>query len=250
MPQVEDDPRMKFSTSIHESSRTDILSGSSLAKEARPSRAFVAAENMLLRDTLARVLSRCPEIDIAGVGSVGPELPVVLRDAQIEIVLLCPKSTVDVDIRLIHQLRSEVPELRIVLMHRAKTGAEFLESVRAGIQGYLTEDASAKEVVDAIHKIHAGEAVCPGPLCLQLFRYIERGPRISGPCHERMMFTPRQHQLMPFVEQGLSNKEIANRLSVSEQTVKNHLYRMKKKIGAEDRLGIVHAFRVRGLLPS
>jgi len=55
--------------------------------------------------------------------------------------------------------------------------------------------------------------------------------------------------LIPLIAEGLTNKEIANRFCLSEQTVKNHLYRMKQKIGAEDRLGIVQVCRTEGFMP-
>jgi DNA-binding CsgD family transcriptional regulator len=58
----------------------------------------------------------------------------------------------------------------------------------------------------------------------------------------------RELQIIPLVAQGLTNKEIANHFSLSEQTVKNHLYRMKHKIGAEDRLEIVQLYRTQGFL--
>jgi DNA-binding NarL/FixJ family response regulator len=238
---------MKGTDSISNNGGTRVPTYAAVTNTTKASRAFVAAENILLRETLARVLSRCSDIEVAGVGSVNSELPGILREKQIQILLLCGRGNVEGDLQLIQKLRSEVPNVRTVLMHRAKTEEEFLECVRAGIQGYLTADASAREVVDSIRRIHAGEAVCPGPLCLHLFRYIERGA-MKPPSRRHLLFTHRQHQLVTFVEEGLSNREIANRLSLSEQTIKNHLYRMKKKIGAENRVGIVDACRMRGLL--
>jgi len=63
-----------------------------------------------------------------------------------------------------------------------------------------------------------------------------------------MGLSRRELQIIPLIAQGLTNKEIANHFSLSEQTVKNHLYRMKHKIGAEDRLEIVQLFRTQGFL--
>jgi DNA-binding CsgD family transcriptional regulator len=71
------------------------------------------------------------------------------------------------------------------------------------------------------------------------------------PCasaRRRLGLTRREQQLVPLIAQGLTNKEIANHFSLSEQTVKNHLYRMKHKTGAEDRLDIVQLYRVQGFL--
>jgi two-component system response regulator NreC len=127
---------------------------------------------------------------------------------------------------------------------------EFLQCVRAGIRGYLLRDASVDELLDAIRAMQAGKAVCPGELCVVLFRYFE-GDASELPCaavQRRLGLSRREQQLIPLIAKGFSNKEIANHFCLSEQTIKNHLYRMKHKVGASDRLGIVHQFRTQGFL--
>ena len=132
----------------------------------------------------------------------------------------------------------------------ARNTAEFFQCVRAGINGYLLRDASADEVLAGLQAVHAGEAVCPGSLCAMLFRYFQQEASAlpCGSAHLRLGLTRREQQLVPLIAQGLTNKEIANHFSLSEQTVKNHLYRMKHKIGAQDRLDIVQLYRVQGFL--
>lgn len=127
---------------------------------------------------------------------------------------------------------------------------EFLQCVRAGVRGYLSRDAAPDEILQAIFAVRAGSAVCPGKLCAELFRYFETEAKSlpSASIHQRMGLTRREQQLIPLVARGLTNKEIANHFSLSEQTVKNHLYRMKHKIGADDRLSIVHLCRMQGFM--
>jgi DNA-binding NarL/FixJ family response regulator len=122
--------------------------------------------------------------------------------------------------------------------------------VRAGVRGYLSEEASPEEILQAILEVREGAAVCPGKLCAGLFRYFETEAKSvpSATIHQRMGLTRREQQLIPLVAKGFTNKEIANHFSLSEQTIKNHLYRMKHKIGAEDRLSIVHLCRVQGFM--
>ncbi len=139
----------------------------------------------------------------------------------------------------------------ILLIDVAGNETNFLQCVRAGVRGYLPRDASAEDVVEAVRAIHAGKAVCPGTLCAALFRYLEREATCfpSASMHQRLGLTRREQQLVPLVAEGLTNKEIANHFCLSEQTVKNHLYRMKQKIGADDRLGIVQMCRTQGFMP-
>jgi DNA-binding NarL/FixJ family response regulator len=101
-----------------------------------------------------------------------------------------------------------------------------------------------------VRALQAGGAACPGALCAKLFVYLENESASlpSAALHQRLGLTRREQQLIPLVAQGLTNKEIANRFCLSEQTVKNHLYRMKHKVGAGDRLGIVQLCRTQGFL--
>jgi len=104
--------------------------------------------------------------------------------------------------------------------------------------------------VEGVRAVQAGEAVCPGTLCALLFHYLEREATSfpSASVHQRMRLTRREQQLIPLIAKGLTNKEIANRFCLSEQTVKNHLYRMKHKMGAGDRLGIIQVCRMQGTM--
>jgi DNA-binding NarL/FixJ family response regulator len=229
------------------------------AKVARPDvrktptekiRVFVAAENRLLREALARVLIKGGCIEVIATDSAAPFHTDALLDARPDILLLTSRGSLQEDLAAIQQVRAAAPAVRILLIGMAKDEREFLQCVRAGISGYLLREASSGEVLQGVQAVYAGEAVCPGALCAALFRYFESDtaslPCVSG--RGRMGLSRRELQLIPLIAQGLTNKEIANHFSLSEQTVKNHLYRMKHKIGAEDRLEMVQLYRTQGFL--
>ena len=117
----------------------------------------------------------------------------------------------------------------------------FLECVRAGAVGYLLKDASAAEVVSAVRAAAQGQAVCPPKLCKSLFRaFSERRSSLpSARIKLEFGLTRRQQQLVPLIAQGLTNKEIAAHLNISEQTVKNHIHTILRRVGATDRLQVV-----------
>ena len=213
-------------------------------------RVFVAAENRLLREALARVLTKGGGVEVIATDSAAPFHTDALLDARPDILLLTSRGSLQEDLSAIQQVRAAAPAVRILLIGMAKDEREFLQCVRAGISGYLLRDASAGEVLQGVQAVHAGEAVCPGALCAALFRYFESDtaslPCVSG--RRRLGLSRRELQLIPLIAQGLTNKEIANHFSLSEQTVKNHLYRMKHKIGAEDRLEMVQLYRTQGFL--
>ena len=211
---------------------------------------FVAADNRLLRETLARMLMKKGNIEVTGLESAIPMQAEAVAKTDADVLLLASRGTLNDDLLMIQEVRVSAPGIRILLLGMAKNEAEFLQCVRAGIRGYLLHDASSDEVLEGVRAVHAGEAVCPGAMCTVLFRYFESEAALL-PCasaRRRLGLTRREQQLLPLIGKGLTNKEIANHFSLSEQTVKNHLYRMKRKTGAEDRLDIVQLYRIQGFL--
>jgi DNA-binding NarL/FixJ family response regulator len=221
------------------------------AVSGRRPRVFVAAENRLLREALSRMLIKSGEIEVVGMDVAEPFQMEDLLKEEAEILLLSSRGNRNEDLTAVRKVRTNAPQVQILLIGVTGEEAEFLQCVRAGIHGYLPRDASAEEVVEGVRALQSGEAICPGALCATLFRYLEREATSfpSAGVHQRLGLTRREQQLIPLIAEGLTNKEIANRFCLSEQTVKNHLYRMKHKIGAENRLGIVQICRTQGSMP-
>lgn len=211
-------------------------------------RVFVASENRLLREVLSRMMAKRGEFEVVGENSAGPFHAESVAEEGANILLLASRGSLIEDVLLIRKVRTLVPQMRILLIGATSDEAEFLQYVRAGVTGYVMRDASSEDVLKSLSAVQAGEAVCPRSLCAVLFRHFEREAMSlpSASVHRRLGLTRREQQLIPLIGQGLTNKEIANHFCLSEQTVKNHLYRMKHKVGAEDRLGIVELCRSEG----
>ena len=211
-------------------------------------RVFVASENRLLREVLSRMMAKRGDFEVVGENSAGPFHAESVAGEGANILLLASRGNFLEDVLLIRKLRTLAPEMRILLIGATSDEAEFLQYVRAGVSGYVVRDASSEDVLKSLSAVQAGEAVCPRSLCAVLFRHFEREAMSlpSAGVHRRLGLTRREQQLIPLIGQGLTNKEIANHFCLSEQTVKNHLYRMKHKVGAEDRLGIVELCRSEG----
>jgi DNA-binding NarL/FixJ family response regulator len=131
----------------------------------------------------------------------------------------------------------------------------FLIAVRLGVSGYVSKEASAAEIIAAVRAVAQGDAVCPPKLCMTLFQHtageFRKQPVITDR-EARIKFgiTHRQSQLVALVARGLSNKEIAASLNVSEFTVKSHLRRIMKQVNAESRFEAVDMMRASGFLPD
>ena len=216
----------------------------------KKTRVYVAAENRLLREALSRMLIRSGNVEVVGWQASGPFDAADLLAEHPDILLLTARGKLLEDISVIRSVRSSAPSVRVLVVGMAGDAAEFFQYVRAGIRGYLPRDASAEDVLRAMRLVEQGEAVCPGSLCVALFHFLEQEATSlpSATVHHRLGLTRREQQIVPLIARGLTNKEIANHCCLSEQTVKNHLYRMKHKIGAGDRLGIVQLCRTQGFL--
>jgi DNA-binding NarL/FixJ family response regulator len=218
--------------------------------EEKRTRVFVAAENRLLRDALSRMMAKRSDIEVVEASSAAPFNAAMLAVESVDILLMTSRGDLSEDLALIRKLRATAPLVRILLLGVTGDDGQFLQYVRAGIKGYLLRDATAEDVLNAVKELQTGHAVCPGALCAQMFRYFESEGMMlpSATLRQRLGLTRREQQLIPLVARGMTNKEIANQFCLSEQTVKNHLYRMKHKVGAEDRLGIVQVCRTQGFM--
>jgi two-component system NarL family response regulator len=125
---------------------------------------------------------------------------------------------------------------------------QFIAAIRSGATGYLLQDASASDVVAAVRAVFRGEAVCPPQLCSSLFRFVAQMAR-EIPVQNappKPDLTLRQQQLVNLVAKGLTNKEIASHLNLSEFTVRNHIHRILKQVDAGSRSEAVETIRAYG----
>ena len=148
----------------------------------------------------------------------------------------------------------EIIDLGSGAVHTAFSGVllpfreTFLRAVRDGVVGYMLKDASAMEIAAAVRCVVGSEAVCPPQLCLALFEHFAQQAKVpSFHIKHTLGLTRREQQLVQLIGLGLTNKEIASQLNLSEQTVKNHVHRMLRKVGANDRLGVVELCRTQGI---
>ena len=207
---------------------------------------FLLAQNRLLLEALTRILRKRAEFSVVHAAVYSPESVRIINDTGCEVLLVDSSVTDAFGFQLVQDILASVDGLKALMIGMEKDDETFLKAVSAGAVGYVLKDASAMDVVTAIRAIARDEAVCPPRLCRSLFRYVA-GTRTSLPnmrVKSQLGLTRRQQQLVPLLAQGLTNKEIALQLNLSEQTVKNHVHRMLQKVGADDRLSVVEMVRV------
>jgi len=208
---------------------------------------FILAENRLLREALTRILGKKNDIVVVGASAFSPDVVEQISSVAPDVLLSDSAAVALSDLRLISEVRAAIPGLKVVMIGMDADREIFLRAVRDGIVGFVLKDASAMEVAAAVRSVANNEAICPPGLCLALFESVaSRTGSTSFVIRHNLGLTRREQQLVQMISHGLTNKEIASQLNLSEQTVKNHIHRMLRKLGATDRLGAVEICRVPG----
>ena len=205
------------------------------AEEPRTAAVFLLVENRLLRDALAKLLDNKNDLEIVGAcGFSALCLGELVRAAPDVIMIDSFTSTLHGE--FLRRLRDELQSLKIVMI------------------GMDADEQSSRRPrpgrpSSAVRTVANGEAVCPAQLCTSLFRYVARQRKQVPSFHVKVSLglTNREQQLVLLIGRGMTNKEIASQLCLAEQTVRNHVHRMLRKVGANDRLAVVEMCRMHGL---
>lgn len=212
-------------------------------------RVFLLIENRLMREALVRVFRKRSDLTVAGQSGQADLNVQEVVDSSSDVLVVASFQTnwfpASMTLECIGQLG-----FKVVLIGMDCEEEQFLAAVRAGVTGYLLKDASASDVLNAVRAVFRGEAVCPPQLCCTLFRLVAQAVKelpASGPA-SRPELTLRQQQLVSLVAKGLTNKEIASRLNLSEFTVRNHIHRILKQVDAESRSEAVDVIRASGFV--
>ena len=210
---------------------------------------FLLAGNRLLREALVRIFNKRGGFLLAGAAPYDSQSVKKIASSQCTVLLVDSVATKLSNFQFIRDVLQQIADLRVVLIDMEEDEETFFRSVRSGAVGYVLRDASTIDVINAVRAVAQDEAACPPRLCLSLFKYFAR--EWSGVPNIRVKLslglTRRQQQLVPLIGQGLSNKEIAVQLKLSEQTVKNHVHRMMRRVGVPDRLSVVELVRLQGI---
>ena len=202
--------------------------------------------NRLLRESIARIATKKGGFQVIGAQPIGSTSAQEIAESGPDVVVLDSLQFVLEEEICFSETLSHKRAVKCVLVAMDDDQRNFLRAVRRGVLGYVLQEASAADVVAAIRAVAAGEAVCPPRFARVLFDYIASQPAEfrASRTREQLGLTRREQELIPLIGRGLTNKEIANQLNVSEQTVKSHIHRILRKVGVEDRSGVSRAWHM------
>jgi DNA-binding NarL/FixJ family response regulator len=205
-------------------------------------RVLIADDQRVVREGLSMVLSLMKGVEVVGAAADGAEAVTLVRAVRPDVVLMDLRMPRCDGIEATRRLRTEAPEVKVVVLTTYSDDRSVLEAVRAGARGYLTKDASGEQIHEALRQVLDDHAVLDPAVQRHLVDAIaaEPVPRPEFPAG----LTPREAEVLSLMARGLSNAEIAARLTVSEATVKSHVNHLFAKVGARDRAqAVAYAFR-------
>ena len=204
-------------------------------------RILVVDDHPVVREGLVALLEDEPDFQVAG--SVGSAEEALTLGAELrpDVILLDLELPGMDGVEAIPRLAATTPAARILVLTAYDTDERVLGSVKAGARGYLLKGASGREIAQAIRAVHAGESYLASRVAAKVLTQV-RAPRRST------SLSARERTVVRLVADGLSSKQIARRLSISERTVKFHISSIMNKLGADNRAQAVAKAAERGLL--
>jgi DNA-binding NarL/FixJ family response regulator len=203
---------------------------------SQPIRVLIADDQRVVREGLEMVLGLLPGVEVVGSAGDGLEAVDLAASLQPDIVLMDLRMPRCDGVEATRLLREREPEIKVVVLTTYADDRSVLDALRAGARGYLTKHAGGAQIREALEHVADNRAIIDPAVHHHLIDAIAAAP--AAPGHVPALpagLTPREAEVLALIAEGLSNAEIADRLVVSEGTVKSHINHVFAKIDARDR---------------
>ena len=202
-----------------------------------PIRIFSVDDHPLLREGIAALVNSQPDMVIVGEAATGAEALPLFKQLQPDVTLLDLRLPDTSGIDILIAIRTEFPDARIIMLTTFEGDVEIHRALQAGARGYLLKNIPPSELLDVIRQVHSGKKRIPPAIASQLAEHMS---------DEEL--TEREVEVLRAVAGGNKNRDIANKLFISEETVKVHIKHIMEKLGAADRTQAVTIGVRRGII--
>jgi DNA-binding NarL/FixJ family response regulator len=200
-------------------------------------RVFCVDDHPLLREGISAIINNQPDMSLVAEAATGGEAIQKFSEHQPDVTLMDLRLPDMSGIDALIAIRADFPEARIIMLTTFEGDVEIQRSLEAGARGYLLKSMPPKELVEGIRQVHAGKKRIPPQLAAQLAEHLGDES-----------LTEREIEVLRHVAGGNRNREIAERLFISEETVKVHIKHIMEKLGAADRTQAVAIAVRRGII--
>ncbi len=198
---------------------------------------LIADDHPMVRRGLRFILGNEPDIRLVGEASDGLEAEALAVRHKPDVVVLDMSMPTMNGIESMLKIKQSLPAAKFLFLTVSENEEDLLQAVRLGADGYLLKKIDLSDVVDAVRKVAAGEAILSQEMTARLFQELRAGP-------DQPSLSPREKEVLRLVGEGLTNKAIAERIIVSEGTVNTYVHRLLEKLHLKNRAeAIVYAMR-------
>src|SRR5213594_3766752 len=207
---------------------------------------LVVDDHALFRRGLQMVLRQEDDIEVVGEAADGNEAVEKAQELMPDVILMDVRMPRRSGIEATEQIKDLLPHVKILMLTISDEEADLYEAIKAGASGYLLKEISIDEVADAIRSVWAGQSRISPSMASKLLtefaaisKATEERPQMPAP-----RLTDREMEVLKLVAQGLNNRDIAKKLFISENTVKNHIRNILERLHLHSRMeAVVYAVR-------
>ena len=209
-------------------------------------RVMLVDDHALVRSAVRQAIS-APDVELVGEAANAQETMAVAPVLRPDILLL------DIDlpgmngIQLVQELAPRLPNTKIVMLTVSSSERDLLDAVARGAAGYLTKDLSPEALLRTLRGVQHGELAMSRRFAARALRYFadaaRRGRAVSGAEGELMGLSPRENDVLAMLADGLTDREIANALTISPRTVETHVSNILHKLGVRNRAEAAQRYR-------
>lgn len=196
----------------------------------------LADDHTIFRDGLRRLLALEEDFKIVAEAEDGSEVPDIIRDHQPDVLLLDLKMPGLDGLQTLQRLQSTKTNTKVIVLTASEDENEYVQAMKFGTSGIVLKQTATDLLIKSIRKVAEGEIWLDARTTAAVMRQFASPNEPASRDRDKPRLSNRETEIVAFVAQGFKNKEIAERMFISEQTVKNHLHNIFDKLGVSDRL--------------
>ena len=207
---------------------------------------LVIDDNRLVRDGLTALLDAQPDFKVVAAAEGANAGLLQVLETKPHVVLVDAALGNNDSHRLVQSVRKEAPESKVIVMDLLPAQEDVIAFIKAGANGFIVKDATIEDFIKTIRSVAEGADVVPPSLTGTLLSHIvdQAVMRSTAAVLEAVRMTKREQEIANLIAEGLSNKEIAQRLNIATYTVKSHVHNILEKLALHTRLQIAaHAHK-------
>ena len=206
-----------------------------MTKGKPPTRILIADDHAIFRDGLRKLLDDANDITIVGEASNGTECIKMLSKLKPDILLLDLRMPEKDGLSVLEEVNFDSLPTRVIVLTAAEDDRDVVRAMRLGARGVVLKQSASDLLVKSIRKVADGEIWLDNRMTAEVIDAFKKSAE-AGQRREKPLLSDREKEIVQLVAQGFRNREIGEKLFISEQTVKNHLHNIFDKLGVSDRL--------------